>query len=208
MKKTCIALALLSVCALSAQWQAKVAENEKSIELSCDSVKFDAKKKPQKVFPMVLEGLWIQKTFDLTRLPPDWRTGIREASLRIYCFVADQSVAVRKLPQRNGLTEELELFVAGKPIRILMSDKTFRGWWNWASIPIPVEAVTGDQLVVRLHKVRSSTNDDFFYLGIDSDEDPVASRVSIDNGKHFIVESKKHLAGLKGEFVIRLVLSR
>lgn len=159
-----------------------------------------------KVLPLIGGNVWMSKTFDLTQLPEEWRGQIGSAALRIYMQAADQSVAVRKIP-RNGLTEQLKILVNGHEMILNTSDSRFPSVKRWTDIAIPAEWVKGDKLDVKIHKVESKTNDDFVYMGVDTSSEPGFSKVSVNGGNSFQFESR-FLAGLKGEYMIRLVLYR
>ena len=164
------------------------------------------KNKKVKMLPLIRDNTRIKKTFDLTQLPAQWRDQVGAAALRIYMQVGDQSEAVRKIP-KNGLTEQLKIIVNGNEMILKTSDYRLPSDRKWTDIAIPAEWLKSDKLEVTIHKINSKTNDDFVYVGVDTSSEPGASKVSIDNGKSFQFESK-YLSGLKGEYMIRLVLSR
>ena len=164
------------------------------------------KNKKVKMLALIGGNTVISKTFDLTQLPAEWRDQVGAAALRIYMQVGDQSEAVRKIP-KNGLTEQLKIIVNGHEMILKTSDYRLPSDRKWTDIAIPAEWIKGDKLEVRFHKINSKTNDDFVYVGVDTSSGPGASKVSVDNGRSFQFESK-YLAGLKGEYMIRLVLFR
>ena len=184
----------------------------KTEKISTDTITFynddaDAlKNKKVKFLPLIGGNVLMSKTFDLTQLPAGWHDRFKAAALRIYMQVGDQSEAVRKIP-KNGLTEQLKILVNGNEMILNTSDYRLSCDRKWVDISIPAEWVNGDKLEIKLHKIDSKTNDDFVYIGVDTSSGPGFSKVSVDNGRSFQFESK-YLAGLKGEYMIRLVLSR
>ncbi len=196
--------ALIFATEIFAGWRTTNPDSE-SIILFNDSE--DAVKSKQvKLLPLVGNGTWALKNFDLTQLPAEWQENIGGAALRIYLQSADQSEAVRKIP-RNGFTEQLEILVNGNSIVLGTGDPRLPTSRKWADIPINAAWVKGKQLEVKIHKLNSPTNDDFVYLGTDVSSPLGSSKVSVNSGKSFTFEHKA-LAGIKGEYMIRLVLYR
>ena len=206
MKKYLITLSALIMLGAYADWQTAALNDGQSIQLFNDSGKAE-QNKTRKWLPLIQNSVWMQKTFDLTRLPEEWRSNIGSAEVWIYCQAADQSVAVKKLPQKNGLTEEVEVIVNGNAQVLKLSDPVFPSYRNWAKIKIDPALITGNTLTVQIHKMPSATNDDFLYMGVDVSCIPAHSKVSVSSGKSFRFENGA-LPGLKGEYMIRLVLSR
>ena len=162
----------------------------------------DVKKEP--VIPLVGNGVWVRKTFDLNALGQGKLSAFQSVSLRLFCMMADQSVAVKKIT-RNGFTEKLALRVNGNEMTLDTGDPRLPHSRKWIDIEFPISWLKSDdgKAVVEMHKMPSSTNDDYFYIGVDTATDEGCSVVSVDNGKVFRKESK-FLAGLKGEYRMRL----
>ncbi|MBR6374233.1 MAG: LamG domain-containing protein, partial [Victivallales bacterium] len=157
------------------------------------------------VIPLIGEGTWIRKNFDLSALKENGVFDFQSVSLRLFCMVADQSVAVKKIA-RNGFTEKLALRVNGHEMVLDTADKRLPHSRQWAEIEFPLEWLKSDKglAVVELHKVKSATNDDFVYVAMDTDADNASSTISVDGGKVFKKESK-FFSGFKGELRMRLV---
>lgn len=206
MRKFFIFISALFMFGAYAEWKTELLNDGQQIQLFND-ISNAHKDKSYKWLPLINNSVWMQKTFDLTQLPTEWRSNIGNAELWFFCQAADQSVAVKKLPQRNGLTEEAEIIVNNNPFTIKLADPRIPSYRNWAKIKIDPAWITGDLLTVKIHKKASATNDDFLYMGVDISCTPANSKVSVSNGKNFRFENKA-LAGIKGEYMIRLVLSR
>lgn len=204
----------LSLCAafcaacVMGGWQTERSADGGSIVLYNDGGDAALKAKKGIIFPMAGSGVCMKKEFDLTRLPPEWRSDIGGAALRLHLSVGDQSRAVKKLPKANGLTEEILLIVNGREIKLPTASPLLTAPpAKWRDIPIPAELIKGDKLDLRIRKVASATNDDYFYVTMDTSAPQESSLISVDGGRHFAKESK-HIPGRRGEFMARLVLYR
>jgi len=160
-----------------------------------------------KLVPMVFDKRWVKKSFDLEALPADWRSGVGEVCLQMYCLVADLSASLRKLPL-NGLTEHLAIVANGQETLLHLGDfRLPRRTARWVEIPLPLSCLAGRTLDVTLHKVNADTQDDFFYLGVDTAIAPNGCLYSEDGGQSFLPASAD-LPECQGEFMMRLVLRR
>ena len=93
------------------------------------------KAKANHPFAMAGSGNQLKKVFDLTQLPAEWRNNIGSAALRMYCVVADQSRAVKKLPQLNGFTEEIVMEINGERTVIPTGSDMWSTSSRWRDIP-------------------------------------------------------------------------
>ncbi|MBE6378096.1 MAG: carbohydrate-binding protein [Lentisphaerae bacterium] len=191
-----------------AQWKTEVTPDGQSAVFSNDSGDAAIKNKKIFKFSMASNGNWIEKSFDLTALPAEWKNGAGSAAIRIFMQVADQSKAVKKLPNLNGFTEELAIEINGEKKIYPVGSQMFPRSMRWADIPLSADLLKGDKLVLRIGKIKSATNDDYVYIGMDTSATPNgASKISVDGGKSFHYECR-YLPGCKGEFMIKLVLFR
>lgn len=207
MRFFCMLFAMLFAASGFAAWETQISPDGKSAVFGNDTGDAAIKNKKMKLFSMASNGNWIEKVFDLTKLPPEWKNSCGSAALRIYMQVADQSRAVKKLPKLNGFTEELVIMINGKKKIYPVGSTLFPRALKWVDIPITADELKGDTLTFRMGKVKSATNDDYVYVGMDSSLPPEMSKMSIDGGKNFRFESR-YLPGLKGEYMVKLVLFR
>ena len=208
MKRLLLLLAAASLLGASGAWKTEVQQDGGAAVFGNDNGDEAVKSRKIALFSMASAGNRIEKVFDLTQLPEEWKNGVGSAALRIYMQAADQSKAVKKLPNANGFTEELVIEINGEKETYPVGAAIFPRTMRWADIPISAKHLKGDKLTVRIGKVGSATNDDYIYVGMDTSA-PVkgASKMSIDGGKNFRFENR-HLPMFKGEFLIRLVLFR
>lgn len=206
MRFFCMVFALFFAASGFAAWETQIASDGKSAVFGNDTGDTAIRAKKMKLFSMASAGNWIEKVFDLTKLPPEWKNSCGSAALRIYMQVADQSKAVKKLPNLNGFTEELVIEINGEKKIYPVGSSSFPRAMRWVDIPLSAEVLKGDKLVLRIGKIKSATNDDYVYIGMDTSAAPDgASKISVDSGKTFHFQSR-HLPGFKGEFMIKLVL--
>ena len=206
MKFFSIVTAMLLALSSFSAWETQTAPDGNSAVFCNDHGNEAVKNKKVLLFSMSSSGNRIEKKFDLTALPAEWKNGAGGAALRIYMQVADQSKAVKKLPVLNGFTEELEIEINGEKKIFPVGSSLFPRSIRWVDIPLSVELLKKDSLIIRIGKVKSTTNDDYVYIGMDTSAAPAgASKISINRGKSFDFESR-FLPGFKGEFMIRLVL--
>ena len=161
-----------------------------------------------RVFPLVGENVRIRKTFDLSAVSQEKLQELQNASLQIYWEVADQSVAVRKKPQKNGLTETIFVKINGHELQFSTGDELRITWHRlWKEIPFPAEWLLPTLNVVEIGKLGSvADNDDFVYVGIDTSRQPLWSENSDDQGRTFRKDWPANPKAV-GEYLIRLHLA-
>ena len=164
MRFFCMLFAMLFAASGFAAWETQISPDGKSAVFGNDTGDAAIKNKKMKLFSMASDGNWIEKVFDLTKLPPEWKKSCGSAALRIYMQVADQSRAVKKLPKLNGFTEKLVIMINGKKKIFPVGSTLFPRALKWVDIPITADELKGDTLTFRMGKVKSATNDDYVYV--------------------------------------------
>jgi len=206
-KKIILFLTAAVILNAAGAWKTDIAGDNQTAVFYNDDGENAIKNKKMKIFAMAGPGNWMEKKFDLSQLPPEWKNNVGGASIRIYMQLADQSKAVKKRPRENGFTEQMIIQINGKNKIYSTGDPLWPTAKKWVDIPISTEELQGDELVIRIGKIKSDTNDDYVYVGMDTSADPGNSKISIDSGKNFRLQNR-HLPEFKGEFMLRLVLYR
>ncbi|MBP1582959.1 MAG: hypothetical protein J6866_03285, partial [Victivallales bacterium] len=192
-----VALSLGLLAAETAKWSVDPLDNDLGWVLRSDGEpQLEASKVP--IFPMIAENNRIRKTFDLSVLPEGALEQVKAVSLRVFCMIADQSVAVRKLPATNGLTEEWSLTANGRRQVASTSDSRLPRIRKWTDFSLPAEVLKDGKVVVELQKLASKTNDDFFYVGLDKRLEVAHTECTTNSGVKYNTDW--------GEAMMRLVL--
>ncbi len=147
-----------------------------------------------------------EKTFVL---PAGALDGVKQARLRAYILVRDNSAAVGDY---NGLDEAFEL-VVNSHVHLYQDDAPGLPTaapqeslvWRWHDFPVSVDELKIGENKFVFRKTPSEKNDDYFYFGIDNSVSAGQSRVSLDGGKTWS-DKQLNTIGAKGEYMARLIL--
>jgi hypothetical protein len=78
MKKLIVTLCALFMLSAYAEWKTELLNDGQQIQLFND-ISNAHKDKSCKWLPLINNSVWMQKTFDLTQLPTEWRSNIGNA---------------------------------------------------------------------------------------------------------------------------------
>ena len=157
MKKIILFLTAAVILNAAGAWKTDIAGDNQTAVFYNDDGENAIKNKKMKIFAMAGPGNWMEKKFDLSQLPPEWKNNVGGASIRIYMQLADQSKAVKKRPRENGFTEKMIVQINGKNKIYSTGHPLWPTARKWVDIPISTEELQGDKLVVRIGKVKSDT---------------------------------------------------
>ncbi len=150
---------------------------------------------------------WTEK---ILTIPANALTGVKQARLRVFMTLQDNSAAGGK--PANGLDEAFELVVNGKPHRYQNNDPALPArasakellTWKWHDFTIPVGDLKPGANSFIFRKMPSPKNDDFLYIGIDNSLSKGQSRSSQNSGQSW--SSELNTIKATGEYMVRLLL--
>jgi len=181
----------------AAKWSVDTLDNDAGWVLRSDEEpQVETRQVP--IFPMIAENNRIRKTFDLSALPEGALEQVKAVSVRFFCMIADQSVAVRKLPELNGLAEEWSLTANGRKQVFGTADARLPRVRKWTDFVLPSEVLKDGKIVIEIQKLASKTNDDFLYIGLDNRIASISTEYTTNSGVKYTSDG--------GEAMVRLVL--